>query len=68
MPLIYQYLIYVAFYTVQIHFDFYHYNDPTHSNTLICTSLAPDTPLLLTGVVRTFADLGGNLLQLLILW
>jgi hypothetical protein len=36
MPLIYQYLIYVAFYTVQIHFDFYHFyrNPGTYSTYL----------------------------------
>jgi hypothetical protein len=33
MPLIYRYLIYVAFYTVQIHFDFYHFYRFYHLNT-----------------------------------
>jgi hypothetical protein len=38
MTLSFQHLIYVAFYTAQIHFIFYYCNDPTDSIGLLCTS------------------------------
>jgi hypothetical protein len=63
-PMIFQYLNYVDFYTFHIFYIFYDIDIVTPSNPSIRTSLAPVIPVILAGIVRTFADLGEITLQL----